>query len=215
MPDRTCRKCGTLFTFPSTRGAARLYCSPLCARTVEADTRRASDMTAPECTVGPCALRRRSAGSPYCEMHYGRLRRNGHLDLRPRQKDSACLIDGCVAEARNKGLCKRHGERVRKHGDPLTLLYRIGDTGPMHPSWRGDDITYSGTHARTKAERGSARQHPCVDCGNGAEHWSYDYQDQAEMSSKFGPYSTDPMHYQPRCASCHKRFDQRSRPRSA
>lgn len=32
------------------------------------------------CSVTGCITEVRSAGTPYCEMHYGRLRRNGHLD---------------------------------------------------------------------------------------------------------------------------------------
>lgn len=142
-----------------------------------------------------------------CEMHYGRVRRNGTTSALPRRKRQACTMDGCLGPARNKGLCGVHAERVRRHGDPTVLLYRVGDTGPLHPCWRGEDITYSSAHSRTRAVRGQAHLHPCVDCGGPAAQWSYDHNDQGQIESVNGPYSVDPQRYEPRCVPCHKRFD--------
>ncbi len=72
----------------------------------------------------------------------------------------------------------------------------------------GQGIGYSGAHRRVTAQRGHANTHRCSDCGQPARHWSYDHTDPDEQRTQNGwPYSVDPWHYSPRCASCHKRFD--------
>lgn len=87
---------------------------------------------------------------------------------------------------------------------------------------RQEYVGYEGMHDRLQADRGSASQHSCVDCGGEAEHWSYDHADPDELASttpKYSgmPYSLDPMHYDPRCVRCHRAFDRvdRARPTSA
>lgn len=62
-------------------------------------------------------------------------------------------------------------------------------------------------HTRLAAMFGKATGYRCVDCGGGAEQWSYDHLDPDELASESGPYSTSPDHYKPRCIPCHKRFD--------
>jgi hypothetical protein len=48
----------------------------------------------------------------------------------------------------------------------------------------------------------------CVDCGEPASGWSYDHEDQNELTTPAGhPYSADPTHYAARCTKCHKKFD--------
>lgn len=47
------------------------------------DRYRAGRSAWPRCSVEGCDHQARSARSPYCEMHYGRLRRNGTLDQIP------------------------------------------------------------------------------------------------------------------------------------
>jgi hypothetical protein len=46
-----------------------------------------------------------------------------------------------------------------------------------------------------------------IECGNEAEHWSYDHLDPNEQYGPDGAYTTDLTHYQPRCVSCHKTYD--------
>ncbi|MGO4984788.1 hypothetical protein [Collinsella sp. Sow4_E3] len=45
--------------------------------------------------------------------------------------------------------------------------------------------------------------------GATASSWSYAHTDANELTcgTRKSPYSLDPTHYEPRCASCHKRFD--------
>lgn len=71
--------------------------------------------------------------------------------------------------------------------------------------------TYSTAHQRVQNERGWARAHPCVDCGERAAHWSYDHQDPGELTEiihgREMTYSPNPERYNPRCLSCHISYD--------
>ena len=74
-----------------------------------------------------------------------------------------------------------------------------GVLGPNgHHNWTGNKASYSARHQRLHAERGSAQQHPCVDCSGPALEWS-----QVTGSSGLDVYKD----YQPRCRSCHMRYD--------
>jgi hypothetical protein len=74
---------------------------------------------------------------------------------------------------------------------------------------------YEAAHIRVIRLRGVASTHACVDCGKGAQHWSYDHADPDERRGpvvcggkvRTLPWSDNPTHYAPRCASCHKKFD--------
>ena len=77
---------------------------------------------------------------------------------------------------------------------------------------RSDDIGYATAHDRVRRDRGRIASHSCVDCGGRAQHWSYDHEDPDQMfamniSANPVAYSNKPEHYEPRCVSCHKRFD--------
>lgn len=73
---------------------------------------------------------------------------------------------------------------------------------------RVEQATYSTIHTRLAVTRGSARSHSCVDCGRGAEQWSYDHCDEGELLSDLNhPCSLDLSHYDPRCVPCHRTFD--------
>lgn len=57
-------------------------------------------------------------------MHYFRVRRTGSVDLTDRSA-RPCVAPGCLQTARTKaGLCGRHHERFRKHGDIHTVMRR-------------------------------------------------------------------------------------------
>jgi hypothetical protein len=165
------------------------------------------------CTVDECGKQTRSTRSPYCEMHYYRLRRNGTTDqLKPwTRHEGACKVDDCESPVDSRwGMCQMHVARVVRHGDPLAVTHqkdRDHPRGERHHGWLGDDATYVVAHQRVRAWRGSASTHPCADCGTKARHWSYDHADPEERTSDKGPYSLDPNRYVPRCVSCHKKFD--------
>lgn len=163
------------------------------------------------CSVDECDTPKRSSGALYCEMHYGRMRRNGTLEGPRRYDNEICSVDGCSTPRKSNGMCDLHDTRYRRHGDPNTVIapeQRRLATGALSPSWTGSEATYNAAHQRVKKARGSARKHPCVDCGNEARHWSYDHADPNERFTEDGyAYSTELEHYEPRCVPCHKLYD--------
>src|SRR5512139_2951597 len=75
---------------------------------------------------------------------------------------------------------------------------------------RRDSVEYNAVHYRLRNDFGKASNHPCSDCQNPADHWSYNYDDpeeaRSEKPSSIGlAYSLKPEHYSARCAACHKR----------
>lgn len=73
-------------------------------------------------------------------------------------------------------------------------------------------VGYGTAHTRVRTQRGPSTDYLCIDCGKQAQQWSYDHADPNELISETRgtegiAYSTDPDRYDPRCISCHKRFD--------
>lgn len=204
MPQRTCKRCQTVFEAPSgTRGQWLRFCSEQCRTTAPAGLPPHGT-----CHVDGCDRSLRSSGATYCEMHYTRVRLNGDpgpAGRLPRTK----IAHPCAAPDCDRWVtgtyCGKHRERVRKHGNPDTVITQ--GKGPDNPTWRGDNITYWTAHSRVRAERGSASNHPCVGCGYAAYQWSYDHADPNEQHSTWGPFSPNTSHYAARCVTCHKQFD--------
>ena len=77
------------------------------------------------------------------------------------------------------------------------------------------DDSYSAVHQNITKRRGYASEHPCVDCGEQAEHWSYVGGSDHEMvstlprslGSRYSPYIYED--YEPRCRPCHGSYDRR------
>lgn len=94
-------------------------------------------------------------------------------------------------------------------------LNRTGDASTCgdKTAHRNDKPNYPAAHARLRADRGPAKNHPCVACGEQAAHWSYNHDDPEEMyyddpwSNSILAYSAQQDSYSPRCVPCHKRFD--------
>jgi hypothetical protein len=127
----------------------------------------------------------------------------------------SCSIGGCGKPHYGQGYCKTHGQRWRRHGDPLVVLPPGPPVmiGPDHPQWTGDDVGYRAAHRRVAKLEGPASAHPCLaGCGGRAYDWAYDCLDPEEKTDpKTGlPYSLDPEHYVPLCRPCHDWFDRRS-----
>ena len=76
------------------------------------------------CSVPGCDHRHECGG--YCIMHNRRLQAHGSLERRVkvRKKDGPCEFNGCGRNARAAGLCNRHYEYKRKHGN---LAYPVPD----------------------------------------------------------------------------------------
>ena len=95
---------------------------------------------------------------------------------------------------------------------------RIGNRDPLKP-WP-DECSYNAAHLRTKSTRGKAKDHACIDCGNSAVEWSYNHSSAKELAGlramprsrdRVVAYSPDPDDYDPRCKSCHVKFDARDK----
>lgn len=53
-----------------------------------------------------------------------------------------------------------------------------------------EDSRYRHAHTRVRRERGPAREYLCVDCGDGAEHWSFScYEDVPCRTATGRPFS--------------------------
>ena len=167
----------------------------------------------PTCSVEGCGRRHSAMG--YCAAHAQRVRRTGDpgratvIERAPRPRRT-CAVDGCESPSRLHDLCTMHYQRVRKHG---ATDVPAKATGPVHHSWRGDDVGYRAVHARLAAQRGAATAYACVDCGDDAEQWSYDNLDVDERcDDQRRVYSLDLDHYAPRCRRCHHAYDCRTSP---
>lgn len=114
-----------------------------------------------------------------------------------------CTVGSCQKPGRSKnGPCEMHYYRMRRHGDPDGFIPHKD----RRYTWLKSDVGYYGAHKRVAAVQGAARERLCW-CGNRAAHWSYNHADPNEMQSEMGPYSLDPLYYDPRCVSCHKKAD--------
>ena len=79
MRSRNCVRCSAAFNYEISRGNDRKYCTAKCRRAEIASTRKAL-VSELRCHVDDCDKSPRNVGSPCCEMHYYRLRRNGNLE---------------------------------------------------------------------------------------------------------------------------------------
>lgn len=146
-----------------------------------------------------------------CDSHYQRARRRGETATLPRAHREpgtpapTCTIDACDSPVKARGLCEKHYCRWAAHGDPLTLLSGVGI--PMKPV-----PGYDGAHRRVVAVRGRAKDHTCIDCGGQAAEWSYNNADPEPLYATVAggfvvAYSLIIANYDPRCRSCHRKFD--------
>ncbi len=153
-----------------------------------------------------------------CKFHYQRQRLTGttNLVVRPKRQRRGCVIPGCHDLHTAHGLCSKHLQRRQKHGDPTVVLPPHRQSWPdpsLHPSWRGPNAGYTAAHQRVTSLHGRARTHRCVDCGDGAAEWSYNYRDpEARVTLDGRPYSLNTEFYEPRCVPCHRSFDRKAQP---
>jgi hypothetical protein len=167
--------------------------------------REGVDMAEATCSIEGCARPRDKRG--WCVTHYRRWRKDGDPGgpIRRWERGRICSIGDCGRPHFISDLCRTHYWRRSKHGDAR----------PSEPikAWGADDIAYPAAHARVKSLRGLASTHQCNHCSEQAAHWAYDHGDPDEKiepayQGKFDvPFSLDPAHYMPLCASCHRRFD--------
>lgn len=158
------------------------------------------------CGVLECEKRHHSRG--LCQPHYRvlmrRLRGRGPAPTR-----KPCTQSGCEQLAKARELCDTHYRRWRAHGDPGVVLRLVG---PEAPAWRGDVVSYETLHQFIRSSKGSARDLQCTDCPSTAQHWSYVHGCSSESlfrtaRGKLWPGCRHLECYQPRCISCHHRYD--------
>lgn len=73
---------------------------------------------------------------------------------------------------------------------------------------RVSDPSYVTVHQRLTRERGRASVHQCVQCGEQARDWAFDYSVEVDGMR---PYSEDLSRYQPMCRACHLKHDAEKR----
>lgn len=83
-------------------------------------------------------------------------------------------------------------------------------TGTASPLYK-QVVGYHAAHERIRVAKGPARNHHCVDCGQTAQHWSYNHADPDERRHQGLAYSLKPDHYEPRCVRCHSAHDRLDR----
>lgn len=165
------------------------------------------------CSVNGCEKPKRGPHG-YCGAHWVAWKNHGDptVNLKATGR-KPCSIGECEAFAKAHGLCSKHVTRLKRTGDPLLVRPRA-PKGSANTAWVGDALGYFGAHARVRSARGQAKLHACIDCNEQASQWSYSHADTNEKigvidrrTGSLAPYSLDPSYYEPRCVTCHKRFD--------
>ena len=86
-----------------------------------------------------------------------------------------------------------------------------GVGGGPRPSYKSKH-SYKTAHAAVRRLKGSAKNHRCVDCGGRAADWSLRHGAASVHVGDNGrgamcAFSADPLDYEPRCRTCHRRYD--------
>lgn len=168
------------------------------------------------CSVSECPRPYKRAG--YCYGHYMKnwrygtptpQRDPGWVDIRGHRYGTLVVVD----RTPDGWLCDCDCGRTRtvSAGD----LNRSGEAstcGHRQTHRRQEACGYGAAHDRVRRDRGSIHRQWCIDCGEAAQHWSYNHDDPDELyaedlSAHGVAYSPQPRHYSPRCVRCHKRFD--------
>jgi hypothetical protein len=156
------------------------------------------------CAVDGCS--RRVVAWDWCDKHYRRWRKYGDpLDpgrYQQRPEDGLCTVEGCEQEHYGRGWCTKHYQRWRMTGDA------------EHPpkAQVGVVTSYHSAHSVMTARKGRASEQACADCNKQAHHWAYMHHCPDERRDESGAaagiaWCPHPEHYQPRCRTCHRQYD--------
>lgn len=159
-------------------------------------------MASSECAVLICDLP--VYGRGWCKAHHQRWLTNGDpgtTPVRRKRPGSRCSVSDCGRPHYARGWCRPHYVRWSNKKPAATGAFIV------HPV-PVQALTYHTTHKRIAAERGPASDQSCVACGGEAAQWAYQHNDDNELTSEWGPYSSDVVaSYEPMCRSCHQKFD--------
>jgi hypothetical protein len=97
-----------------------------------------------KCTIPGCDMNVRSSGTAYCEMHYGRFRRNGHSGLRQIPLLRVHTQGYLQVFAPSHPLAKRQG-RSREYQHRVVYYDHHGE-GPFECNWCGKPVTWKTMH---------------------------------------------------------------------
>lgn len=109
--------------------------------------------------------------------------------------DRTCSVDGCSNPHLARGWCNRHYHQWKRHGDPLASGKL---TGPAHPNWKGDEVSYKTLHQWVYRHKG--RPGPCEHCGDTETEWANRSQE----------YRRDIADWLALCRPCHRTYDRKS-----
>ena len=94
--NKICKFCGSAFSYENTRGMSRIYCSAKCRNKAKKEFLKIrSEFGYGTCVVEGCERPATRKTEMMCEMHYGRIRRNGNTDgrvIKGRYKTAAGYI---------------------------------------------------------------------------------------------------------------------------
>lgn len=199
MADSTCKNCGQpVKSTKSGRGNWARWCSPECRNERLERSRQERIARRGPCRIAGCMTTARSATADLCEAHYYQIRRrdaNGEHPKRPSR-------NRCQSEDCNRLDIGRHGLCAWHYATRPVITAAVSDTW-----WGGTNVSYNSVHARVRVTRGKAHTHCCIDCGDPAKHWSYDYNDPDERVENGAPFGFATECYSPRCVPCHAMFD--------
>jgi len=141
---RTCRHC--LQTFNDDRigrGAPLQYCSVPCRKARRKVLEALVLQRAEPCSIQECEKPRRSVGSEWCEMHYGRNRFNGD-PLASKKREATGVCHHCGAKAGRRQLfCSKICVRRDRMGATGRHVICVTCKGSVHEDARMDRDTCS------------------------------------------------------------------------
>jgi len=123
-----------------------------------------------------------------------------------------CIIDDCYKDKKHKsGMCGKHEERVKAHGDPHFTLRPINNDNP----------TSAAMHRRINVERGHAKEYSCyINIDHPARDWACIKETAAkedlitqevkrtyQKDTHLIEYSKNTLDYKPLCKSHHIKMD--------
>lgn len=140
--QRNCRVCGGQFSYPISRGTDRLYCTKQCENQSRVDASRRRPIYT--CTVEGCQNQTRPGSRTICEMHHGRMRRLGSLDL-PAKSDTYPHSHGYVVRITKGHPLSTPGQINRIYDHRVAFYAKAGD-GPFDCHHCGIQVGWDNMH---------------------------------------------------------------------